>query len=443
MKLKKGKQMSVNQGESSDDSYEIDEDIEQQLNRWWREANDLENDYWYRQKQLQGKNTRNKQGKEKLLEKYCLPQCNSFREISKLINVDLADLRLLVFSPKQDAATKHHYICFSIPKKTGGERIISAPTQNLKNVQYWILKNVLKKLEPSLHDAAHGFRNSEIIKEKHKINIKFFITQVLNTKYISIFYKFRLILKLIIYAIALPELIQYPKFGKRRSIVTNAEPHVGADVIINVDIKDFFHSISYRRVKGLFRSFGYSESASTIFALLCTVTFVNHRSYLPQGAPTSPMITNLICRRLDRRLTQMTERFGFRYTRYADDLTFSASNESVCNIGKVLRHTEGIVKHEGFEINRDKTRIMRKSNRLEVTGIVVNSKPSISREKLKRFRATLYQIEKDGLEGKFWGNSTDVMSSIQGFANFVYMVDPQKGAKFRDQIGIIKEKYKC
>ncbi|WP_414564420.1 MULTISPECIES: reverse transcriptase family protein [unclassified Anabaena] len=271
----------------------------------------------------------------------------------------------------------------------------------------------------------------------------FGITQILNTRYKSIFDKFWFILKFVKNAVAVTKVVQYPKLGKRRSIVTNAEPHVGADVIINVDIKDFFHSISYRRVKGLFRSFGYSESASTIFALLCTVTFVNHRSYLPQGAPTSPMITNLICRRLDRRLTEMAERLGFRYTRYADDLTFSASHESVCNIGKVLRHTEGIVKHEGFEINPDKTRIIRKSNRLEVTGIVVNSKPSISREKLKRFRATLYQIEKDGLEGKFWGNSTDVMSSIQGFANFVYMVDPQKGAKFRDQIRIIKEKYEC
>ncbi|OKH60702.1 RNA-directed DNA polymerase [Scytonema sp. HK-05] len=233
------------------------------------------------------------------------------------------------------------------------------------------------------------------------------------------------------------------KFGKRRSIVTNAEPHVGADVLINIDIKDFFPSISYRRVKGLFKSFGYSESASTIFGLLCTVTFVNHRSYLPQGAPTSPMITNLICRRLDRRLTQMGERFGFRYTRYADDLTFSASNESLCNICNILRQTESIVRHEGFEINKDKTRILRKCNRLEVTGIVVNSKLSISRQKLKRFRATLYQIEKDGLEGKHWGKSEDLIASIQGFANFVYMVDPEKGAKFREQIRIIKEKHGC
>ncbi|BBD60847.1 RNA-directed DNA polymerase [Nostoc sp. HK-01] len=434
--------MPVYQSESSDDSYEIDEDVEAQLSRGWRETNNLENNYWYEQRQLQGKTKRNKQGNKELLEKYCLPQCNSFRAISNLININLEELRLLVFSPKQDAATKHHYIRFYLPKKTGGERIISAPNQHLKNVQYWILENILKKLDPSIHDAAHGFRNSRIIEiENNKLDINLLPIKTLNTRY-SILYKFWIIVKQIIYVDASHRLTQYPRFGKRRSILTNAEPHVGADIIINVDLKDFFHSISYKRVKGLFISFGYSESASTIFALLCTVTFVNHRSYLPQGAPTSPMITNLICRRLDRRLTEMAERLGFRYTRYADDLTFSASNENGCNIGKVLRHTQGIVKHEGFEINQDKTRIMRKSNRLEVTGIVVNTKPSISREKLKRFRATLYQIEKDGLGGKFWGESEDIMSSIQGFANFVYMVDPQKGAKFREQIRIIKEKYR-
>ena len=218
---------------------------------------------------------------------------------------------------------------------------------------------------------------------------------------------------------------------------------MGAEVIVNMDIKDFFPSISYRRVRGLFKSFGYSESASTVFGLLCTVTFVNQRSYLPQGAPTSPMITNLICRNLDQRLTEMAESFGFRYTRYADDLTFSASGESLSNIPNIIRQTKSIVRREGFKINKDKTKILRKSNRQEVTGIVVNSKPNISRQTLKRFRATLYQIEKDGLEGKHWGQSQNLIASIQGFANFIYMVDPEKGAKFREQICRIKEKHRC
>ncbi|BAY46068.1 RNA-directed DNA polymerase [Scytonema sp. HK-05] len=435
--------MQVNPRGTSGDNYEDDEDIEKQLNRWWQETNAVAENYW-QQKQLQGKAKRNQQGNEEILRKYGLPKCNSFRGISQAMEVDLEELRLLVFSPKLDAATKHHYIRFYIPKKTGGERVISAPTRRLKDAQYWILNNILKKLDSSLHDAAHGFRSSRVIKTETNGKNDFLRSlQHLEPRHFGNLFNFWRRIKSTIYLLTLSLSSSKIKFGKRRSIVTNAEPHVGADVLINIDIKDFFPSISYRRVKGLFKSFGYSESASTIFGLLCTVTFVNHRSYLPQGAPTSPMITNLICRRLDRRLTQMGERFGFRYTRYADDLTFSASNESLCNICNILRQTESIVRHEGFEINKDKTRILRKCNRLEVTGIVVNSKLSISRQKLKRFRATLYQIEKDGLEGKHWGKSEDLIASIQGFANFVYMVDPEKGAKFREQIRIIKEKHGC
>ncbi len=311
------------------------------------------------------------------------------------MGISVGQLRFLAFS--RHTSTISHYIRFKIPKKTGGERLISAPMPRLKAAQYWILVNILDKLE--LHDAAHGFRRD-------------------------------------------------------RSIVSNAQPHVGAEVIINLDLKDFFPSISYKRVKGLFQSFGYSEAAATIFGLLCTESQVEEveldgKTYyvsttdrhLPQGSPASPAITNLLCRRLDRRLTGMAEHLGFVYTRYADDLTFSASGDSLCNICNVLRRTESIVVHEGFAINKQKTRILRKSRQQEVTGVVVNERLNISNKDLKRFRATLYQIEKDGPEGKHWGNSSDVMASIQGFANFVAMVNPEKGAEFQEQIRQIKEKY--
>jgi RNA-directed DNA polymerase len=137
----------------------------------------------------------------------------------------------------------------------------------------------------------------------------------------------------------------------------------------------------------------------------------------------------------------MAEHLGFVYTRYADDLTFSASGDSLRHICNVLRRTESIVAHEGFTINEQKTRILRKSRQQEVTGVVVNSQLNVSKKELKRFRATLYQIEKEGPEGKHWGNSTDVMASIQGFANFVAMVNPEKGAEFLEQIQRIKGKY--
>jgi retron-type reverse transcriptase len=333
---------------------------------------------------------------EERLQAYGLPVCETPEQIARAMGISVGQLRFLAFS--RDTSTISHYIRFKIPKKTGGERLISAPMPRLKNAQHWILVNILEKLE--LHDAAHGFRRD-------------------------------------------------------RSIVSNAQPHVGADVIINFDLKDFFPSISYKRVKGLFQSFGYSEAAATIFGLLCTQAQVEEveldgKTYyvattdrhLPQGSPASPAITNLLCRRLDRRLTGMAENLGFVYTRYADDLTFSASGESLCNICNILRRTESIVAHEGFAINEQKTRILRgKSSQLEVTGIVVNERPNISKKELKRFRATLYQIEKDGPEGKHWGNSSDVMASIQGFANFVAMVNPEKGAEFQEQVQRIKDKY--
>lgn len=335
-------------------------------------------------------------GDEEKLRNSGLPVCGTPYEIATVMGIAIGQLRFLAFSRK--TSTISHYIRFKIPKKTGGERLISAPMPRLKQAQHWILSNILEKLQ--LHEAAHGFRHG-------------------------------------------------------RSIVSNAQPHVGKDVIINFDLKDFFPSISYKRVKGLFKSFGYSEAAATIFGLLCTEPEVEEveldgktyyvaltNRHLPQGSPASPAITNLLCRRLDRRLTQMAEELGFVYTRYADDLTFSASGDSLRHICNILRRTESIVTHEGFAINQQKTRILRKSRQQEVTGVVVNSYPNVSRKELKRFRAILYQIEKDGLEGKRWGNSPDVLASIQGFANFVAMVNPQKGAEFQEQIRRIRDKYR-
>ncbi|MBW4623454.1 MAG: reverse transcriptase family protein [Cyanosarcina radialis HA8281-LM2] len=329
------------------------------------------------------------------LQSYGLPAWETVEQMAAAMGVSVGELRFLAFS--RPAAKISHYIRFKIPKKTGGERLISAPMPRLKKVQHGILDRILSKIE--LHDAVHGFRRT-------------------------------------------------------RSIVSNARPHVGAEAIVNFDLKDFFPSISYQRVKGLFRSFGYAEATATILALLCTQPEIEEvqldgqiycvaigNRHLPQGSPASPAISNLLCRRLDRRLMGMATGFGFTYTRYADDLTFSASGENLRHICRILRRTESIVAHEGFTINAEKTRIMRKQRQQEVTGVVVNSQPNIAKETLKRFRATLYQMEKDGPEGKHWGNSTDAIASIQGFANFVAMVNPSKGAKLQAQVKRIKEKY--
>ena len=225
--------------------------------------------------------------------------------------------------------------------------------------------------------------------------------------------------------------------------MTNARPHLSSDVVVNVDLSDFFPTVSYKRVKGLFRCLGYSESAATVFSLLCTepetvpveldgVTYhvALGQRFLPQGAPSSPALTNLICRRMDRRLTGVADKLQYTYTRYADDLTFSASGPAAQHVGRLLRQVRWVVEKEGFAVHPDKTRVLRRSRRQEVTGVVVNGeKPSIERAVLRRFRAVLYQIEKDGPEGKRWGAGGDVnvVSSVYGYASYVHMVDPDKG----------------
>jgi len=337
----------------------------------------------------------NKEADEERLKSHNLPKYSTALEIATAMNISIGALRFLAFSRK--TSTKSHYVRFKIPKKTGGERTISAPMPRLKAAQHWILHSILEKVK--LHEAAHGF-------------------------------------------------------CPQHSIVSNARPHLGAEVLVNIDLKDFFPSISYKRIKGLFKSLGYSEAIATIFALICTEPTVEEVSldgktyfvatsnrHLPQGAPTSPALTNILCRRLDQRLTKAASDLGFIYTRYADDLTFSAKGDACRNICNILNKAHDIVKHEGLTVNTEKTRVLRKGRQQEVTGVIVNKKLNVSKKTLKKFRATLYQIEKDGPANKRWGHTPDVIAAIQGFANFVYMVSPEKGRILKAKVKAIIQKY--
>jgi len=328
------------------------------------------------------------------LEARGLPLLQTPEEIAAAIGISVNTLRFITYN--RPVSRVSNYIRFEIPKKTGGMRRISAPLPTLKFAQRWVLETILNRIP--CHEAAHGF---------------------------------------------LPG----------RSIVGNATPHVGADVVVNLDLRDFFPSIGYRRVKGLFRSLGYSEAAATVFALICTephteeVEIDGRTLYvaageraLPQGAPSSPAVTNLICRRMDKALAKVAADLGFTYTRYADDLSFSAQQREDANIGRLLRRVTHLIEKAGFRVNDKKTKILRKSRRQEVTGVVVNEKPSVDRRKLKAFRAVLYQIENDGPEGKKWGNGGNVLNAIWGYASFVAMVDPAKGNPLREQVKAILRK---
>ncbi|HEY9008042.1 MAG TPA: reverse transcriptase domain-containing protein [Ohtaekwangia sp.] len=319
---------------------------------------------------------------------YQLPVFHAAEALAQAMGITVGELRFLSFN--RTVSKINHYKRFYIPKKTGGKRLISTPMPRLKKAQHWILENILNKV--TIDDKAHGF-----------------------------------VLK--------------------RSIVTNALPHVQAEVVINIDLKDFFPSIRYARVKGLYKSLGYSEHLATILGLIsteseCDEIELDGQTYfaagadrfLPQGAPTSPAITNIICRKLDARLRGIASKLNFNYTRYADDLTFSASGEAVNSTRTLIGFVKRIIKEENLTIHPDKLRVLRKGARKEVTGIVVNDKPAVNAKELDRFRALLFQIEKDGtLEGKHWKNSPNLLASIKGYASFVAMVDPVKGKPLQER----------
>lgn len=326
------------------------------------------------------------------LARHGLQELADAAQLADAMGITVAELRFLGFH--REVARTHHYHSFTLPKKTGGERLISAPMPRLKRAQYWVLDNILAKVPA--HDAAHGFLAG-------------------------------------------------------RSIVSNAAPHAGHDVVINLDVKDFFPSIAFGRIKGVFRHLGYGEAMATLLALLCSENraqawqvdgeklFVGGKArerVLPQGAPTSPMLTNLLCRRLDRRLLGLARQLGFVYTRYADDLTFSASGEAARdNVGRLLGRVRWILRDEGFTPHPDKERVMRKGRRQEVTGLVVNAdKPGVSRQTRRRLRAALHRATQASA-GKpaHWQGQAAQPSQLLGLAQFVYQVDPVQGGPLLGQ----------
>ena len=331
--------------------------------------------------------------KEKI-EELGLPVISTPQETAEKLDIKLSQLRWLTYHRK--CATLCHYTRFHIPKKRGGTRKLSSPKPLLRSTQAWIKENILDKI--TSEEVAHGFI-------------------------------------------------------KKRSILSNALPHIGQDIVVNMDLKDFFPTITFKRVKGMFKSLGYSEAVATVLSLLCTEPPRERVSYkgkiynvslgerqLPQGASTSPPITNIICRNLDRRLKGKAESLGFTYTRYADDLSFSGPKSSFKDLGKLIRDVTSIVSFEGFTVHPDKTRVLHKSQKQEVTGLVVNKKIGIGRKEIRKFRAILHNCEKHGLESQNKENHPNFIAYLKGYCSFISMVDKEKGEKFSEQINRICNK---
>ena len=264
------------------------------------------------------------------------------------------------------------YRSFSVPKKSGGVRQIEAPCKRLKEMQRWIKDEIVDKFVVS--EYATGFR-------------------------------------------------------KNMSIVDNARKHVGKELVINIDIKDFFPSVTYADVFLMFIYIGYRKDVAHLLTKLCT----NAENVLPQGSPASPSISNHILLKLDKRLGKLAESIGADYSRYADDITISGRK----GVSTIIPLVEKIVEEEGFQVNKNKTRLQYNNQRQEVTGLIVNKKISVSMEIENEIRNAIYFIKKYGIDDhmKHIGcNKSFYREHLYGIAYFINMVDAGKGKKYLEQL---------
>lgn len=244
---------------------------------------------------------------------------------------------------------KKRYTSFTIKKKSGTNRTIHAPVKGLKSILRAL--NFVLQCMYQPHEAAKGF--------------------VLDS-----------------------------------SIVDNAKMHVGKHYVLNLDLKDFFYSFDRNRVKigFMYEPFnlnGDREPLAFLLASLCTHPLEidgKLKNVLPQGSPTSPTLTNILCKKLDHRLNGLAKRFGITYTRYADDITFSSTHNVFADevFNKELRRI--IEEDQKLMINPGKTRLQKAGYRQEATGLIVNDKVNVRRRYVKQIRMWLYYWEKYGYE---------------------------------------------
>jgi len=262
-------------------------------------------------------------------------------------------------------APDRYYRKFEVPKRSGGIRVISEPLPSLKEIQRWILDNIVSRVKPSRF--AKGFRRGYSIKD-------------------------------------------------------NARFHIGQPIVISVDIEDFFPSISFSRVYGIFVNCGYSHAVATLLTSLCILD-----DGLPQGAPTSPALSNLVASNLDRRISDYVLKHGYRFTRYADDIALSGLQEHA-SIGAILSFLNNAAGSEGFRLNPGKTRVLRQGQRQEVTGVVVNKRMAAPRALRRKLRQTAYYVNKFGLRSHMEHAHVDKRAYVEhllGKANYVLFLNPE------------------
>lgn len=251
-------------------------------------------------------------------------------------------------------------------------------------------------------------------------------------------------------------------FVRGRSALSHAAHHVSSAALLCLDLEDFFTSIPYGRVFRVFHAAGYPVPVARLLAGLCTTalpvaelaamprpivaTDVDQlrrlrqnalRQHLPQGAPTSPSLANLCAYTLDRRLSHAASAAGTRYSRYADDLTFSGGDEFARTVSAFAAFAAGIAIDEGFSVNFRKTRILRRASCQRVCGVVVNVHPNVARSEYDRLKAILTNCKRHGATSQNREGHVDFRAHLQGRVSWVSSLAPARGAKLRDLLDAI------
>jgi len=325
------------------------------------------------------------------LAEFDLPRFHTPEQLADWLSLPLGQLAWLIYrfsegQRPQDLRSAHYHIRW-MKKRGGGWRLIESPKACLKSAQTQILEELLDCIPA--HNNAHGFVPG-------------------------------------------------------RSIVSNAEPHVGNRVLVKLDLENFYPSVTFSRVTAIFRGVGYSREAALWLAHLTTsplpptLAFPDRdssailpylRRHLPQGAPTSPALANLSAFSLDVRLSGMADAFGARYTRYADDLTFSGSQRFLRSLRVFLPLVRQIISSERFRLNRRKLRIIRDNQRQTVTGVVVNDRVNVSRADYDRLKAILHNCARSGPASQNREGHENFASHLRGKIAHVTQLNPDRGAK--------------
>lgn len=330
------------------------------------------------------------------------------QELAELLGVKASFLTYVLYILRPE----NQYVQFSIPKKNGGKREINAPIEKLKSLQS-SLSNLLLDCIDEINKVK--FPRSEVNKNRDKSS------KANNHE----------ILKIKVPNADIKQQSLSHGFVRNRSIITNAMMHLGQKNVLNIDLKDFFDSFNFGRVRGFFiknKNFKLDSHIATVIAQIAC-----YDNKLPQGGPCSPVITNLITHALDIRLAALAEKYSCIYTRYADDLTFSTREkvfpEKIARLdngkyaaGKKLKSE---ISRSGFSINDKKTRVQFKDSRQDVTGLVVNRKPNVKKEYWRTAKSQCHSLFRTG---SFTKIVSDVVvegniNELEGQLNFIDQVD--------------------